>query len=132
MLADCVDKSRSVWIFRGALNENLIFLAWLLGIEEDFLIRFSRNNYETLNGLREEQQLNILSDAIACTVTPSYFDASVIRDGIFSKQQCYGLEHMWQKATHLITKQGLLLRTPDYCINFIFEPAGSEHYYDIL
>ncbi len=119
-------------LLRKPFKENLIFLAWLLGNEEDFLIRFSRNNYETLNGLREEQQLKILSDAIACTVTPSYFDANVIREGIFSKQQSYGLEPMWTKATHLITKQGLLLRTPDYCINFIFEPASSEHYYDIL
>jgi hypothetical protein len=119
-------------LLRKPFKENLIFLAWLLGDEEDFLIRFSGNNYETLNGLGEEQQLKILSDAIACTVTPSYFDAKVIRDGIFSKQQGYGLEPMWQKATHLITKQGLLLRTPDYSINFIFEQADSEHYYDIL
>jgi len=119
-------------LLRKPFKENLIFLAWLLGDEEEFLIRFSGNNCETLNGLGEEQQLKILSDAIACTVTPSYFDAKVIREGIFSKQQEYGLEPMWQKATHLITKQGLLLRTPDYSINFIFEPADSEHYYDIL
>jgi|694.fasta_scaffold66490_4 hypothetical protein len=119
-------------LLRKPFKENLIFLAWLLGGEEDFLQNFSANNYKTLNRIGEEDQLKILSDAIGCTVTPGYFDATLMREAVFSKQQEFGLEPLWQKATHLITSQGSLLRTPDYSINFIFEPADSEHYYNIL
>jgi hypothetical protein len=119
-------------LLRKPFKENLIFLAWLLGNEEEFLERFSKNNYETLNGLNEEQQLRILNDAIALTVTPDLFDATRIREGIFSKQNDIGLEPLWQKATHLITKQGRLLKTPDYSINFIFETSDLERIYDIL
>lgn len=119
-------------LLRKPFKENLLFLAWLLGDEVEFLRRFSSNNYETLNGLGEAEQIKILEDAISKTITPDLFSPRDIRDAIFSKQLETGLEPLWQRATHLITRQGRLLKTPDYSINFIFEPARSEHYYDVL
>ncbi|MFZ0943437.1 MAG: hypothetical protein WB930_12630 [Syntrophobacteraceae bacterium] len=119
-------------LLRKPLKENLLFLSWLLGNKDDFLERFAANNYQTLNGVGKDKQIEILAAAIQRLATAEAFDASLIRDIIYSKSDSSGFEPIWQRATHLITSQGELLKTEDYTINFIFESSSFDHYFDLL
>jgi len=119
-------------LLRKPFKENLLFLCWLLGNEDDFLERFAANNYQTLNGVGAEKQVEILADAIKRLATADAFDASLIRDVIYSKSHGSGFEPIWQRATHLITSQGELLKTEDYTINFVFENPAADHNFDLL
>lgn len=119
-------------LLRKPLKENLLFLSWLLGNEDDFLERFAAHNYQTLNGVGKDRQIEIFAAAIKKLATADAFDANLIRDIIYSKNHDAGFEPIWQRATHLITSQGELLKTKDYTINFIFESPTTEHYFDRL
>lgn len=119
-------------LLRKPFKENLLFLSWILGDEDDFLERFAANNYQTLNGVGKERQVEIFAAAIKKLATNDAFDANLIRDIIYSKTHASGFEPIWQRATHLITSQGELLKTEDYGINFIFDNNTDDHYFDIL
>jgi hypothetical protein len=56
----------------------------------------------------------------------------VIWQLIYSKGNHESLEPFWQKATHLVTSKGDLLKTGDYTINFIFHDPSSDDLYDKL
>ena len=119
-------------LLRKPLKENLLFLAWLLGNEDDFISRFEKNNYTTLNGVTPDLRHQLLSDAINRLATKDAFAPDLLEDMIFSKTHPHSFESVWQRATHLITSQGAQLRTEDLNINFIFHDATSDHFYELL
>ena len=117
-------------LLRKPLKENLLFLSWLLGDEEDFISRFEKNNYTTLNGVTPERRLQIVEGAIARLATKEAFATDLLDNMLFSKTHEKSFEPTWQRATHLITSQGALLRTEDLNINFIFHDVASDEMYD--
>jgi hypothetical protein len=119
-------------LLRKPLKENLLFLAWILGDAEDFISRFEANNSKTLGGTLEPQRLEIFRRAIAKLPTSEAFSPDLIHDLIFSKTNPAGFEPVWQRASHLITSQGALLKTDDYDINFVFNDPASDHLYEHL
>ena len=119
-------------LLRKPLKENLLFLSWLLGNEEDFVARFEKDNYTTLNGVPPERRLQIFRDAISRLATKEAFAADLLNNMIFSKTHERSFEPVWQRATHLITSQGALLRTEDLNINFIFHDAASDELFELL
>lgn len=119
-------------LLRKPLKENLLFLSWLLGDEEDFISRFEKNNYTTLNGVTPERRLQIVEGAIARLATKEAFAADLLDNMLFSKTHEKSFEPTWQRATHLITSQGALLRTEDLNINFIFHDVASDELYGLL
>lgn len=131
----CFEKRKFAVAFallRKPLKENLLFLSWLLGNEEDFIARFEKDNFTTLNGVTPERRLQILKDAIAHLATKEAFDADILNDMIFSKANGNSFEPIWQRATHLITSHGILLRTEDLNINFVFHDAASDELFEGL
>jgi hypothetical protein len=119
-------------LLRKPLKENLLFLAWILGDTEDFIARFEANNSKTLGGTLELQRVDIFRKAIAKLAISEAFSPDLIHDLIFSKTNPAGFEPVWQRASHLITSQGALLKTEDYAINFIFNDPASDHLYEHL
>ncbi|MBP3983765.1 hypothetical protein J5837_04930 [Pseudoxanthomonas helianthi] len=119
-------------LLRKPLKENLLFLCWILGSFDDFIPRFERDNYKSLNGVTKERQISIISSAIGKLSTGDAFDPEAIWKIIYSKNYENGLEPTWQRATHLITSKGDLLKTEDYTINFIFNDASDDRLYDRL
>lgn len=119
-------------LLRKPLKENLLFLSWLLGNEDDFINRFEKNNYITLNGLTSEQRQAIFTSAIARLPTSRAFAADVLEGLLFSKTNPHSFEPVWQRATHLITSQGAFLRTEDLNINFIFRDPWNDDLYTLL
>lgn len=131
----CFEKRKFAVAFallRKPLKENLLFLSWLLGNEEDFIARFEKDNFTTLNGVTPERRRQILNDAIARLATKEAFDADTLNDMIFSKTNENSFEPIWQRATHLITSHGTLLRTEDLNINFVFHDAASDEMFERL
>lgn len=131
----CFEKRKFAVAFsllRKPLKENLLFLSWLLGAEDDFIARFEKDNYTTLNGLDAPRRQEILSAAIARLSTKEAFAAELLEGMIFSKTHDHSFEPIWQRATHLITSQGVALRTEDLNINFIFHDTFSDDLYEAL
>ena len=119
-------------LLRKPLKENLLFLCWILSDQDDFITRFESNNYRSLNGLKKPQQLDIISGAIDTLRVQNAFSAEIIHEIIFSKINDIGFEPTWQRASHLITSQGELLKTEDYNINFIFHDPQLDYLYELL
>jgi hypothetical protein len=119
-------------VLRKPLKEHLLYLAWILADENDFVQRFSSRNYETLNSVPSERRLEIFSHAIDKLRIGEAFDANLLSEILYSKQHSYGFEPTWQRATHLITSMGDLLKTEDYSFNFVFDDAGQDDYYEFL
>lgn len=119
-------------LLRKPLKENLLFLAWLLGDEHDFISRFEKDNYTTLNGLTPERRQKIFERSIARLATKTLFSPDLLEAMIFSKSHDNSFEPIWQRASHLITSQGSRLRTEDLNINFIFHDAGSDNLFEVL
>ncbi len=119
-------------LLRKPFKENLLFLSWLLSDHDDFITRFESNTATALNGVKPEKRIEILSNAITRLATKDAFSANTLHDMIYSKTHGKSFEPIWQRATHLITSQGELLRTEDMSINFIFHDAWSDHLYDVL
>jgi hypothetical protein len=131
----CFEKRKFAVAFsllRKPLKENLLFLSWLLGNEEDFINRFEKNNYVTLKGLSPEQRQTIFTSAIAKLPTSEAFAADLLEGLLFSKTNARSFEPVWQRATHLITSQGASLRTEDLNINFIFQDVWNNDLYALL
>jgi hypothetical protein len=119
-------------LLRKPLKENLLFLSWLLADSGDFITRFESNTATKLNSVKPEKRIQILSGAIDRLATKEVFAADLLYDMIYSKTHEKSFEPIWQRATHLITSQGSLLRTEDLNINFIFHDPASDHLYDLL
>jgi len=119
-------------LLRKPLKENLLFLCWILGNRHDFITRFEKNNYQTLNHLSKEKQTEIYQQALDLLPFNQAYEANFLWGIIYSKTETHGLEPIWQKATHLITSKGNLLRTGDYTINFIFHDPRENDLYDRL
>ena len=116
-------------LLRKPLKEHLLFLCWILADEDDFLRRFEKDAYRTLSGIDKEKQLKLFEKSINKVVCHELFDHELIWEIIYSKKHEYGFEPTWQRATHLVTSYGKLLRTEDYSLNFIFENTDFSGYY---
>jgi len=119
-------------LLRKALKEHLFYLTWVMADEADFISRFECKNYESLNGVSKNRRVELLSKAIEELATKELFDAEVIWAMIYSKNHSNGFEPTWQRATHLVTSMGDLLKTEDYTLNFIFEDPTDDSYYEFL
>lgn len=120
-------------LLRKPLKEHLLFLCWILADEDDFLKRFEKNPYETLNRIGKEKQLKLMEEAAKKVVLHKLLDYQLMWEIIYSKQHQYGFESTWQRATHLVTSHGKLLRTKNYYLNFIFENSDIDgHYHEFL
>ncbi len=119
-------------LLRKPFKENLLFLSWILANEDEFIEKFESDNYKTLNNIKKEKQIEIFDAAINKIPNSNAFGAELLWDHIYSKNHSSGFEPTWQRATHLITSQGDLLKTEDYSINFIFDNPNSNHHYELL
>ena len=119
-------------LLRKPLKEHLLFLSWLLAYEDDFINRFEANNYKSLNNQKKERIIEIFSSAIEQIIVGKLFQPMLLWDMIYSKNHSNGFEPTFQRATHLITSMGDLLKTEDYSINFIFDDYADDSYFEFL
>ncbi len=119
-------------LLRKPLKEHILYLAWVLADDADFISRFESKNYKTLSGVTKDRQIELISNAISHLASSEMFDPQVVWAMIYSKKHPYGFEPTWQRATHLVTSMGDLLKTEDYSLNFVFEDPRDDGYYEFL
>jgi hypothetical protein len=131
----CFEKRKftvALSLLRKPLKENLWLLSWLLADENDFINRFEKENYRSFGGIEKEKRISVFNKAIEKLSTKEAFEAELIWDMIYSKKCSRGLEPYWQKATHLTTKYGELLKTDDYNFNYIFRNPFDNDIFDVV
>ena len=119
-------------LLRKPFKEHLLFLSWVLADKDDFLGRFEFNNHKTLNNLGKDKKIEIFSAAAKATAFPEMFCGELIWGIIFSKTSPNSFEPLFQKATHLVTSMGELLKTEDRSLNFIFSDSSVDYFHDRL
>lgn len=119
-------------LLRKPLKEHLFFLSWILADEDDFISRFESDNHISFNGVSKETRIEIIGKAIKKLHLEDAFDAETIWNYVYSKKHSNGFEPTWQRATHLTTSHGELLKTENYSLNFIFEDTSDDYYYEFL
>jgi hypothetical protein len=131
----CLEKRKlsvAFSLLRKPLKEHLFFLSWILADEDDFISRFECNNYNSFDVFSKEQRLDIIKNSISKLYVKEAFKPDIIWEYIYSKNQKNGFEVIWQRATHLTTSHGELLKTGDYSFNFVFEDPSDDSYYFFL
>jgi hypothetical protein len=132
----CLEKRKVIValnLLRKPLKDNLVYLAWMLGDEDDFYDEFTTGNPERLAPKRiGNRRVTIFSKAIARTRLDSIVDASLLNEVLFDRRSARGLEELFQHAVHLITVQNMELRTSPENFNFIFKNNSDDDIYEIV
>jgi len=131
----CFEKRKftvALSLLRKPLKENLWLLSWLLADETDFINRFEKENYQSFGGITKEKRISVFHKAIEKLALKEAFEAELIWDMIYSKKCLRGFEPYWQRATHLTTKYGELLKTEDYSFNYIFKNPFDDDLFEVV
>jgi len=119
----CAGKSKMTVAFsllRKPLKENLLILEWLLTDRVGFLERFHGTGPAEYawRALDQPSRAKVVESALD-VVGLGHLDAAFLHDLRYSKQAEWGLERLWQQATHLVTTfRGL--ETEPGNLNFVF------------
>lgn len=119
-------------LLRKPIKDHLLFLSWILADEEGFISGFESEPHLKFDRISKENRLDIMKKAISKLYVKSAFEPELLWDIIFSKDHSNGFEPTWQRATHLITSVGELIKTEKYSFNFIFENPSNDDYYEFL
>ena len=133
----CFEKRKflvGLSLLRKPLKENLLYLSWIFADEDDFIRRFERDNFKSLQigPLTPEEKIEIFAKAIRKLPLMSEGDATILWDMLYSKGSESSFEHLFQKSTHLVTSKGSLLKTEDYSFNLILGDTAHDNFYEFL
>lgn len=117
-------------LLRKPLKENLFYLEWLLADPLDFTKRFhtpatSKGPHPLLlppEPSSVEKRLLIIQTAVHKSGLSGWVPPEFIYELRYDKKCSYGLEQLFQRATHLITT--FVAKTEDQNFNFVF--SGDE------
>jgi DNA-directed RNA polymerase subunit RPC12/RpoP len=130
----CFEKRKFVVAFnllRKPLKDNLLYLAWMLGDEDDFYNTFMSGNPEALTQkMLGNKRLSIFTKAIAKTSVSTLIDPPLLNEILFDRKSPNSLEMAFQHAVHLVTDMHIELRTTPQNFNFIFKSYTDDDTYD--
>jgi hypothetical protein len=131
----CLEKRKFVValnLLRKPLKDNLLYLAWMLGDEDDFYRVFTSGNLEDLTHRKlGNVRIDILSKAIGKTGIAAMFDPALLNELIYDRRSSEGFELLFQHAVHLITDSNIELRTSSENFNFIFKSPSEDDIYEM-
>jgi DNA-directed RNA polymerase subunit RPC12/RpoP len=109
-------------LLRKPFKDNLLYFEWLLADPKNFLDTFFSGNIRALatsTSFLPEKKIQIIRDAMDKTAMKQWIDPEYVYQLRFDKQAEFSLEHLWQRANHLITTFGPL-ETEEMNFNFVF------------
>ncbi|MDE1152347.1 MAG: DUF4187 domain-containing protein [Micavibrio sp.] len=131
----CFEKRKFIValnLLRKPLKDNLLYLSWMLGDEEEFYREFTNGNPERLAHSRLGNfRASMFSKAILQTGLGS-MDGESLNDILFNRKNSSGLERLFQHAVHLITVQNIELKTSPENFNFIFKRYTDDDIYQAV
>lgn len=131
----CLEKRKIVValsLIRKPLKDHMLFLSHILGDEEEFLQKFESQPCQTLNGQTPAIRAEIFKKALEALPDIGYFSVEALENFVFSKTCEEGFEPYWQRALHLVTSQGTLLKTEELNLNWVFHDPSNDALYDIV
>lgn len=132
----CLEKRKTVValnLLRKPLTDNLQYLSWMLGDEDDFYQTFSKNSPSGLKpSLLGNKREMIIANALKKTSIDSIISADLINQDLFNKKNPEGLQKLFQHAVHLITDSYPEIKTSEENFNFIFKKYSDDDVYELL
>jgi len=132
----CLEKRKVIValnLLRKPLTDNLLYLSWMLGDEDQFYEAFSTRSPQGItSSILKSRRAEILSKALGKTAVSEALDVEFIDASLFQQAHPAGLQLLFQHAVHLVTVQRLELRTTAENFNFIFKNYGDDDLYELL
>lgn len=119
-------------LLRKPLKEALLLAARMVADEETFFDELKSNSANALDisSAKPDEKRQIIDSAIKVMRMGHLFGAQALYQTIYDHENEHGFARLFDKATHLITKNKKI-RTEDYNINFIFKnPIDDDVYED--
>ena len=131
----CLEKRKVVVAFnllRKPLTDNLLYLSWMLGDEDEFYRAFTTNSPRGItSSILKGKRSEILLNALAKTGLADILNSEVIDRTLFEQANPYGFQILFQHAVHLITVQRVDLQTTPENFNFIFKNYADDDLYEL-
>ena len=132
----CFEKRKFIVGFnllRKPLTENLLYLCWMYGREDEFYCRFTNGNPKALTTKElGPKRVSIYGDAIAKLEHDYLFDAETLENTLNKRSNGNGLKMFFQHAVHLVTTLNPETRTAAENFNFIFRHPLDDDNYDVI
>lgn len=132
----CLEKRKVVValnLFRKPLTDNLLYLSWMLGDEDNFYSAFTMNSPSGITpSILKKRRSEILASALQHTALTSIMDADFINETLFDQTDSSGFQLLFQHAVHLVTVQKVALRTTSENFNFIFKNHTDDDLYELV
>ena len=129
----CFEKRKIVVAFnllRKPLRDNLLYLAWMLGDEDDFYAKFTSGDPHFLSGkVVGNHRKAILEKALKQTKVADLINSDRLISIIYDRKNRIGLEGYFQHAVHLVTVEHIELKTTPENFNFIFKSHVDDVYH---
>jgi hypothetical protein len=121
-------------LLRKPLKQSLMFATWMCADEQDFFTQLEQSpaDYMEEKDLPKGRRIELLDRAIARVEDPSFFDAKLIYTIVFDKDSETGLAPLFDKAAHLVTSRGRLMKTEELNLNFIFKNPHDDDVYQTV
>lgn len=131
----CLEKRKTIVafnLFRKPLTDNLLYLSWILGNEEDFYEAFSTKSPGGItSSLLKSRRTEIISQALKMTEISDILTTDFIDEMLFSRKNESGFQKLFQHAVHLVTVQHTELKTTSENFNFIFKNYSDDDLYEL-
>jgi hypothetical protein len=121
-------------LLRKPLRQNLLFATWICADEVDFFDKLLRSPADHMeeNNFPAARRLELIATALKNTRDSSCLDANLIYSIAFDKNFESGFAPLFDKAAHLVTSRGRLMKTEELNLNFIFKDLGEDDLFDIV
>ena len=132
----CFEKRKFIVGFnllRKPLTENLLYLCWMYGREDEFYCRFTAGDPKALTTKElGPKRVSIYADAIARLEHHYLFNAETLENLLYKRSSGDGLQMYFQHAVHLVTTLNQETRTAAENFNFIFRDPLDDDIYDVI
>ena len=132
----CFEKRKFIVGFnllRKPLTENLLYLCWMYGREDEFYCRFTAGDPKALTTKElGPKRVSIYADAIARLEHHYLFNAETLENLLYKRSNGNGLQMYFQHAVHLVTTLNQETRTAAENFNFIFRDPLDDDIYDVI
>jgi hypothetical protein len=132
----CLEKRKIVValnLLRKPLTDNLLYLSWMLGDEDEFYRVFTTNSPRGLTAsILKARRAEILGKALAKTEIAEVLTVGFIDETLFARANQSGFQKLFQHAVHLITVERVELKTTPENFNFIFKNYADDDLYDLI
>ena len=121
-------------LLRKPLQQNLLFATWMLADEEDFFQKLSSDPAKTMESkdLNSQRRKELFGKARRILRDVSFFDPEAVDSVLFDKNFAGGFACLFDKAIHLVTSRGSLMKTEVLNLNLIFKSPTDDDLYEHL